>query len=648
MIKTKNNETFQHKPQDLADVLVDPILRFTSTELICLQMVTRCPLSYEFSLSANQNLLVLIKDEHLQRFRIQLGEHCWFELITIEPDTPLPTDVNLSYDLKIICAESTRSIADWAPDILYPGEQLPTIRIASKLMRLAHGSCRKPHHSTGDGLVRADQLCAAQTPEYRPDLLIMSGDQLYADDVAGPMLNASHQIANKLGLLDEALQGSDLCSASELESDPRCYYQRDELLPATVAGDALRKTFFETKRKPIFTTDSARNHLITLREVIAAYILLWSPKPWSLVSLDSYPNNMGAEHTELYQKELAPIRQFAEGMSAVQRLMAHIPSYMIWDDHDVTDDWNLSAAWESAACGHHFSNRIIGNAMLGYLIFQGIGNQPNTLIDTFGPQLKQFFNNASDTQHQVLIEQLHQHAYWGYEIPVEPGIVVLDTRTQRWRSERHPNRPSGLMDWEQLVELQQTLLNRKQVILVSPAPIFGVKLIEAIQTLFTRIGKPLMVDAENWMAHPGSANVILNIFRHSRTPEQFVVLSGDVHYSFAYDIKLRFRNAGPRIYQITSSGLRNTFPNRLLNILDRLNRWLYASWSPLNWLTKRRLMRIRPRIPKHNPAGRRLVNASGIGWVEFDESGAPIRIAQLNVDGRDHDFIRSREDEHWS
>jgi len=50
-----------------------------------------------------------------------------------------------------------------------------------------------------------------------------------------------------------------------------------------------------------------------------------------------------------------------------------------------------------------------------------------------------------------------------------------------------------------------------------------------------------------------NANVILNIFRHSRTPEQIAVLSGDVHYFFVYDIKLRFRNGGPRIYQITSS-----------------------------------------------------------------------------------------------
>ncbi len=37
---------------------------------------------------------------------------------------------------------------------------------------------------------------------------------------------------------------------------------------------------------------------------------------------------------------------------------------MIFDDHDITDDWNLSARWELTAYGHPFSRRIIGNALL--------------------------------------------------------------------------------------------------------------------------------------------------------------------------------------------------------------------------------------------------------------------------------------------
>ena len=195
------------------------------------------------------------------------------------------------------------------------------------------------------------------------------------------------------------------------------------------------------------------------------------------------------------------------------------------------------------------------------------------------------------------------------------------------------------MDWEALSDLQQVLLGQRSVIIVSPAPMFGVKLIEGIQRLFTLAGKPLLVDAENWMAHRGAASVMLNIFRHTRTPGNYVILSGDVHYSFVYDIDIRQRQRGPRLWQITSSGLKNEFPRRLLDTFDRLNRWLYAPASPLNWFTKRRPMRIRPRRPQGASHGERLWNQSGIGLVTLDAQGRPVNIAQLGVDGSITHFL---------
>lgn len=95
---------------------------------------------------------------------------------------------------------------------------------------------------------------------------------------------------------------------------------------------------------------------------------------------------------------------------------------------------------------------------------------------------------------------------------------MLNTHTRRWRSERGFSKPSGLMDWEELSELQDTLLGEQAVVMVSPAPVFGVKLIEAIQRIFTWLGKPLLVDAENRMAHRVVAYVMLNIFKHPKTP----------------------------------------------------------------------------------------------------------------------------------
>jgi hypothetical protein len=193
------------------------------------------------------------------------------------------------------------------------------------------------------------------------------------------------------------------------------------------------------------------------------------------------------------------------------------------------------------------------------------------------------------------------------------------------------------MDWEALSDLQQELMGQSSVLLVSPAPIFGVKLIEVVQRFITYLGHPLVVDAENWMAHPGSANVILNIFRHRKTPKNFVILSGDVHYHFTYDVSLKYRDNSPNIWQITCSGFKNEFPHKLLLWFDRMNRWLYASHSPLNWFTKRRQMRIRPRKPD-NYRSRRLLCESGVGRVRLDSDGKPTEISVLTASGNEVRF----------
>lgn len=241
-----------------------------------------------------------------------------------------------------------------------------------------------------------------------------------------------------------------------------------------------------------------------------------------------------------------------------------------------------------------------------------------------------------------LIHSLLKFEGWHYTLNTSPKLVVLDTRTRRWRSESNLAKPSGLMDWEALMDLQQELINQDKVIIVSPAPMFGVKIIETVQRSMTAIGASLLVDAENWMAHPGAATSLLSIFMHRKTPQEFVILSGDVHYSFAYDINIRFRQSSPNIYQICCSGIKNQFPEKLLPIFDRLNGWLYGHFSPLNLLTKRKRMSIRGRRP-NGMRSQRLMNKSGIGRVRFAENGAPSEIAVLHSDMTETQFEPPRK-----
>lgn len=621
----------------LPPVLAGPLLRRVEANRLVLWLVGSRALQLSLLVeSAAHELRLVVPLEGATCQQLPFGRDAVLHLIDVALDEPLPTDCLIEYDL-LIGGEEQQGIADWAPHLLYEGVARPSFVIKSRLDRVLHGSCRKPHHAAKDGLLCVDELLGQQLdkPEGRPALLLMTGDQVYADDVAGPMLVAIHALVRRLGLYGERLEGAVVDDSEELFNHPATYYQREKLLPAFKSNEALRERFFGGVEKPVFTTSNGQNHLIAFGEVMAMYLLVWSPTPWTLI--EPVMPALNAEQQARYRREAHCLQGFVQGLPRVARALTHVPSLMIFDDHDITDDWNLSARWEETAYGHLLSRRIIGNALIAYLLCQAWGNQPEGFAELL-EQTRQLMDTASDTwldsePQDRLIEDLRQFHGWGYELATQPPLVVLDTRTRRWRSERNLSRPSGLMDWEALSEFQQNLLDHPAVLIVSPAPMFGVKLIETVQRVFSWAGHPLLVDAENWMAHRGAAHVMMNIFRHSRTPGNYVVLSGDVHYSFVYELHIRDRDSGPLLWQITSSGVKNEFPSGLLDWFDRLNRWLYAPWSPLNWLTKRRRLEVVPRVPDRSQAGERLWNGSGIGLLVLDPSGRPAEIYQLNADG---------------
>ena len=651
-------------------VLAGPILRRVEARRVVLWLASTCALRARITLQPVGGEAIVLQPApgSAQVRSLRAGAHLHYLLLDLALDTELPAGRWIGYDLQLAPAEEDsapwQDWRAWAPDLCYPGRETPGFVFAPHVASLLHGSCRKPHHDGSDGLLRVERLLgeliarnamdaepvpgADGLPGW-PSALVLSGDQIYADDVAGPMLRAIHALIARLGLPVERLDGigdAGIHDATELYRHPACYYRRETLLPRHKRNYALREVLFGGVEKPVFTSASAHNHLITLAEVLAMYLLVWSPAPWAGLQLEP-PPGMDDEEAALWNTERSRVEAFVADLPAVRRAFAHVPVAMIFDDHDITDDWNLSREWEEIAYGHPFSRRVIGNALLAYTLNQGWGNRPDAFDDALFDTLQRSLENPGAPVHDTCIDALLRFEEWHYTWPSTPPLVVIDTRTRRWRAERTARRPSGLMDWESLTDLQQALRGLPAVVLVSPAPIFGVKLIENIQRIFTWWGHPLLVDAENWMAHPGSAQTMLNIFRHRKTPQNFVVLSGDVHYSFVYDVELRGRVRGPDIWQICSSGVRNEFPPRLLAVLDRLNRWLYSPRSPLNWLTRRRHMRVTPRKHEGAARGRRLLNGAGIGLVELDAEGVPWRIRELLADGRTLSFTREEDFSRW-
>lgn len=625
-------------------LLAGPLLRHVAMDEFTLWFVTTRKPCGRLTIGEDDCLFADVALDKTCLESVQVGGNCFINLLHLSTNAgtllqPLPTDKTVSYDLHLDVAGVSQPLLQLAPQLAYANQQSVSFRVPARLRRVLHGSCRKPHYPQPDALVDVDRLVdeGVQTGSNQPDVLLFTGDQVYVDDVAGAMLSAIHQLIDQLQLFDETWQSAPVNNLHELRNAPECFYQRHRLLPNNKANEELLQSFFRGKRKPIFTSVGAHNHLVAFSEMIAMYLLVWSDTPWQYVDIQQGRECIPKKFMSRYLTELQTITDFAKTLPQVRRALANIPVYMIFDDHDVTDDWNLTRGWEEAAYGHEFSKRIIGNALLSYFLCQGWGNKPSN-YDSLKQELLPSFSDQGINAHNDAVNAVLKWSHWHYVVDTAPKMVVLDTRTQRWRSESNAGKPSGLMDWESLSELQQELLDQPNVILVSPAPIFGVKLIEVIQRLFTFIGQPLLVDAENWMAHPGSANVLLNIFRHPRTPPDFIILSGDVHYSFAYDVSIRRCKTSPTILQVTASGLKNAFPKWLLRVLDRINVMVFSSRSPLNIFTKRRRMKVKRRRPngKHTHV---LFNHSGIGEVVVAKTVADTQVKVHSSDGRTIEFM---------
>lgn len=583
-------------------LLFGPVIRRAQAQFVRIQLATSRAIEPEFTLDG----YVIEQSVTCSR----LGESLFLYSCTIMPKQgEFKCDESISYSLN-----DAQQHIDLS-SMCYQGEQTPSLLIPKALSDVLHGSCRNPHHYSDDTLVRADSYMqeALQDKHARPQLLIMSGDQIYADDVAGPTLMAIERLIETLGIYKQADGLPHEMPSQALDQ----LYRRDLFLPKKPwhKQSKLSLAYWLKKDEPHFSSVKSANHLIAFEELVALYLLCYSKACWQLAGLDSLQLDEQHPKKAVFEQEKQHLLAFAEGLDKVTRLMAHISTVMIFDDHDVTDDWNLCADWESNVYTHPRSRSIISNALVAYALFQGWGN---TSLQQSWP----FFDQLDEALSAPLwqLEQVRETAlgyqHWHFQLPTTPQVVVLDTRTHRWRNEQDFHDPSGLLDWEQLLELEGKLEGLDHAIVVSPAPVFGVKSIEAIQAVFAMCNKPLVVDCENWMAHEGSAKKLLDIFRRLETPQETIILSGDVHYSFCFSVTARFSDKDNRIWQLTASGIKNEFPRKAINVLDKLDSLLYAPYSPLNLFTKRWQMKVDKHDTSSGPQ-QHLVSKGAISLVNL-------------------------------
>ncbi len=66
----------------------------------------------------------------------------------------------------------------------------------------------------------------------------------------------------------------------------------------------------------------------------------------------------------------------AQGVGRVRKGLANVATYMMFDDHEVSDDWNMTKDWVHQVYASPAGLRVMQNALCAYAIFQQWGNTP--------------------------------------------------------------------------------------------------------------------------------------------------------------------------------------------------------------------------------------------------------------------------------
>ncbi|KNX36758.1 alkaline phosphatase D family protein [Luteipulveratus halotolerans] len=435
----------------------------------------------------------------------------------LEPGTV--NDYSVAIDDELVWPE---------PGSVFPPSRIATLR-EDKAPRVAFGSCRTsvPHdrQSTathGVDALRAYALDMAAHPDVRswPDVLVLLGDQVYADEISEQM---EAFIAQRRGR----------------DSEP--------------VGELKDYTEYA--------------HL---------YDIAWSE-----------PSN--------------------------RWLLSTLPSAMIFDDHDVRDDWNTSASWHAEMNATPWWHERIVGALSSYWVYQHLGNlAPDKLAADEVWQVVQQ-HERSGAEHELdltpvvrgLAERVDRTpaAYrFSYTRDLGRGrLIMIDSRAARDLRPGH----RAMLDADEEAWLDQQLRGDVEHLFIGTSLPFlmppGLHDLEAIDEamsegvygrLAARAGERLRqaVDLEHWGAFQGSFARVLEMVaevargRRGAAPRTITFLSGDVHHSYVAEIPWQRYGFESRVRQAVCSPIRNPLPRHVRVLTSLLGRGLAR---PMRWAASR-------------------------------------------------------------
>jgi hypothetical protein len=265
-------------------------------------------------------------------------------------------------------------------------------------LRVAQASCRNPAADGADGMGFLDREVEANLENAlaRPQQLFLTGDQIYADDVPRSMMKPVADLAAELiGVAGEQVPVGAAQVAVNLANFP--IHRRLRLI----------------REEARMTTTDGHSHMLSFGEFVALHLLAWSSRTWRALAKPTdvyvtaagsavadrltdweacHPNKLGQPSLDewkkkettiqpghvdtAFQRDVGRVEVYRGTVAKAARLLANCATYMIFDDHEVTDDWNQSKQWRNRVVTAPLGRAIIRNGMTAYTVCQAWGNDP--------------------------------------------------------------------------------------------------------------------------------------------------------------------------------------------------------------------------------------------------------------------------------
>jgi hypothetical protein len=278
-------------------------------------------------------------------------------------------------------------------------------------------------------------------------------------------------------------------------------------------------------------------------------------------------------------EEYARLYRESWGEPVIRWLLSTVGSAMIFDDHDVHDDWNTSISWLEEIREQPWWEERITSALVSYWAYQHLGNLSPKKLRERGLLTKAYEQDDA----WPMLREWAQDADWGSEgrrwsysrTLGRRRLVVLDSREGRVLGEQ-PRRMFDDDEWDWLNErivgdVEHLIVADTLPILLPPAMHDLEAWNEAVCDgawggFAARLGERIRraIDLEHWGAFQRSFNRLTGLIEEvgaghrGDPPRSITMIAGDIHHAYLAEVAFR-REAEVKspVWQAVCSPYRN-------------------------------------------------------------------------------------------